>query len=146
MSRQNSVAAARSSEYVTWLSRIDDDTREKIGEILLAVDVSSPLGVAELAKRMIVECVKGNIAPAIADSVVKWAELMLSAITIDKVKNNPNTNVVVAFHQEVSSVIHTINEAQANAQDLSKPAQLHDDNILDSHKLSVLDKSKVVNE
>lgn len=124
---------AFASEYFLWLATVEPEERNRIATVLEEVDVKTPADLALLAQRMIVEVIRGNVAPEVADATHKWAELMLAALTVEAARTGKNTNIIMQFSQHSMETIDTVARIREKSADLrTPPVKIEQDQVLES--------------
>ena len=66
-------------EYIEWLERVPEETRNKMAIVFSDVSITSYDDVIAFSQKVMTHVLCGNIPPVAADAAVRWAEVMLAS-------------------------------------------------------------------
>lgn len=63
--------------YSGWLDRVPPEERAAVADIIEKSDLSTLNGINRLSQMMVIEMIRGNISPAVANAAKPWIELII---------------------------------------------------------------------
>lgn len=126
------------NDYFRWLRTVPEAEREALAVILGSIKIQQPEDIAVLSKAMLIAIVRGKISPDMADAAIKYAELMLSSLTVKAAaEGKGGVNIMNNFVNMLSDVDKQVKEIEAAAIDLSQIAPTESELEMDYEPLKI---------
>jgi|GEM_PF-4206119 len=87
--RSNTNSKALNGAYMTWLATVPEGVREDVANRLGSTTISTYGEYVNFVQAMMVETVRGDIHPEVARVLCEMAEMMLVALSADRMEKGP---------------------------------------------------------
>lgn len=113
--KSTTPAKALNGAYMTWLAAVPDDVREAVATRLGENPISTYREYVNFIQAMMVETVRGDIHPEVARVLCEMAEMMLVALSADRIERGPT--IAGASHHLVQALADAEAELRKNPID-----------------------------